>query len=69
MPTVTVSRSGQLWQPGTALDEPDALVRIPPPTAPTLRVSAPPERTDTPARQEELRAQEVRWVCEWWPPT
>lgn len=69
MGTQVASRSGQLAQPGAPLDEPDEA----PPIWPTMDALPPPvaipTHTNAHPRSDDARAREVRWVCEWWPPS
>jgi len=68
MTTIVVSRSGQLARPGAHLvdlEETDALTsdaygRL----SPTMAQDADPA-----ADREDTSAREIRWACEWWPPT
>jgi hypothetical protein len=59
------SPSGQLARPGAHLDELVEVITTSPPGASEAATPAP---CDSPA-DEEIRAREIHWVCEWWPPT
>ena len=66
MATVVASRSGQLARPGAHLEELDEADTV---TFSTNVRPTPTTVTDHLATSEETSAREIRWVCEWWPPT
>lgn len=66
MATVVASRSGQLARPGAHLDELEETDAL---SVDMTWRDAPSTMSDEPADRDDASAREIRWVCEWWPPT
>jgi hypothetical protein len=69
MTTIAASRSGQLARPGARLVElEEAIIVVP---RAYERIASTPSTGPSPGTDcvDDTSAREIRWACEWWPPT